>query len=91
MTSGGVLRRRSLLWSVLKIPEPSGRWLRSSVFSREGNSVNKEQPCHTDITPAIPRIDVNDLLGRGRELIIVHKNAEYRLRLTRNDKLILTK
>lgn len=53
--------------------------------------MNKEQPCHTDITPAIPRIDVNDLLGRGRELIIVHKNAEYRLRLTRNDKLILTK
>jgi hemin uptake protein HemP len=53
--------------------------------------VSKEQPCHADSTPPIPRIDINDLLGRGRELIIVHKNAEYRLRLTRNDKLILTK
>ena len=53
--------------------------------------MHKEQPCHTDTTPSIPRINVNDLLGHGRELIIVHKNAEYRLRLTRNDKLILTK
>ena len=32
-----------------------------------------------------------ELLGSSRELILVHRDAEYRLRLTRNDKLILTK
>ena len=56
--------------------------------------MNKEPPCHTAVTPsfaAVPRIDINDLLGDSRELILVHGNAEYRLRLTRNDKLILTK
>jgi hemin uptake protein HemP len=31
------------------------------------------------------------LLGRGRELVIEHAGQEYHLRLTRNDKLILTK
>ena len=39
----------------------------------------------------VPRLDVRTLLGGGRELILVHNEAEYRLRLTANDKLILTK
>ncbi|MEA3193157.1 MAG: Hemin uptake protein hemP [Betaproteobacteria bacterium] len=30
------------------------------------------------------------LLGPSRELVIVHNGREYRLRLTQNDKLILT-
>jgi hemin uptake protein HemP len=30
------------------------------------------------------------LLGASRELVIVHNGREYRLRLTQNDKLILT-
>ncbi len=37
------------------------------------------------------RIDSLRLLGGGRELVIEHSGQEYRLRLTRNDKLILTK
>ncbi len=37
------------------------------------------------------RIDSLGLLGGGRELVIDHAGQEYRLRLTRNDKLILTK
>jgi len=32
-----------------------------------------------------------ELLGGGRELIIVHAGEEYRLRITSNEKLILTK
>jgi hemin uptake protein HemP len=36
------------------------------------------------------RISIEALLGAGRELIIVHNGREYRLRLTRNGKLILT-
>ena len=41
--------------------------------------------------PAVPRIDAAALLAAGREIILVHKETEYRLRLTSNDKLILTK
>jgi hemin uptake protein HemP len=45
--------------------------------------------------PAAPlhaaRISSGVLLGRGRELVIEHAGQEYHLRLTRNDKLILTK
>jgi len=37
------------------------------------------------------RIDSTALFTSGREVIVVHKDAEYRLRLTSNDKLILTK
>jgi hemin uptake protein HemP len=32
-----------------------------------------------------------DLFGNARELVIVHGAEEYRLRITRADKLILTK
>lgn len=37
------------------------------------------------------RIDSHRLLAGSRELVIEHAGQEYRLRLTRNDKLILTK
>lgn len=42
-------------------------------------------------TPGPGRIDSQELLRNGRELIIAHQGEEYRLRLTRQDKLILTK
>lgn len=42
-------------------------------------------------TAAIPRISSQLLLDGGRELVIQHQGGEYHLRLTRNDKLILTK
>jgi len=56
--------------------------------------VNAPQPNRT--TPSSPppsaqRIDSRRLLAGGRELVIDHAGQEYRLRLTRNDKLILTK
>jgi hemin uptake protein HemP len=41
--------------------------------------------------PATPVIDVRELLCGGREAIIVHAGERYRLRVTANDKLILTK
>ena len=37
------------------------------------------------------RIDSASLLQGTRELLIAHAGEDYRLRLTRNDKLILTK
>jgi hemin uptake protein HemP len=41
--------------------------------------------------PKPRRVRIEDLLGGGRELIIEHRNEEYRLRMTSNSKLILTK
>ena len=38
-----------------------------------------------------PRIASQRLLDGSRELVIEHGGSEYHLRLTRNDKLILTK
>ena len=40
---------------------------------------------------ARPRIDSKDLFVNGSELIILHNDEEYHLRITRNEKLILTK
>lgn len=37
------------------------------------------------------RIDSRRLMSGANELVIEHAGQEYRLRLTRNDKLILTK
>lgn len=36
-------------------------------------------------------IDSRELLGDSQEVVIFHQGAEYRLRRTRLDKLILTK
>lgn len=43
------------------------------------------------VTTAARRIESKNLLDGSRELVIEHQGAEYHLRLTRNDKLILTK
>lgn len=37
------------------------------------------------------RMDVRELLGEERELILIHAGEQYRLRITANGKLILTK
>ncbi|MGN6236368.1 hemin uptake protein HemP [Dyella sp.] len=39
----------------------------------------------------IRTLSSDELLAGGRELVIRHQGGEYVLRLTRNDKLILTK
>jgi hemin uptake protein HemP len=45
-----------------------------------------------DGTPQLParRVTSESLLGQRKELVIVHNGREYRLRLTRNGRLILT-
>jgi hemin uptake protein HemP len=42
-------------------------------------------------SPPVKRIAVSDLIGGGREAVLLHDGEEYRLRLTSNGKLILTK
>lgn len=41
--------------------------------------------------PSVRRTSSQSLLEGSRELVIEHEGNEYHLRLTRNDKLILTK
>ena len=41
--------------------------------------------------PPPKRIAIRDLLDGGREAVLLHDGTEYRLRLTSNGKLILTK
>ena len=38
-----------------------------------------------------PRIDADYLFQGNTEIVIVHQNEEYHLRITKNGKLILTK
>lgn len=38
-----------------------------------------------------PRLHSTELFGKAREIVIEHAGEEYRLRLTRQGKLILTK
>jgi hemin uptake protein HemP len=40
---------------------------------------------------ACPRFDIATMLGEWREAILVHNGEAYRLRVTANNKLILTK
>jgi hemin uptake protein HemP len=58
--------------------------------------LNLASPCSTVpnvsvLTEKKPRIDSNNLFQGKTEIIIVHQNEEYNLRITRNGKLILTK
>ena len=48
-------------------------------------------PPTPDLVAPAPMMDSQALLRGGRELLIVHGDQLYRLRHTRNDKLILTK
>jgi hemin uptake protein HemP len=47
-------------------------------------------PLQEATLPAPARVTSETLLGARKELVIVHKGREYHLRLTQNDKLILT-
>ncbi len=57
--------------------------------------MNDKRVSGSAATPASPaprrRLESSALLGRDTELIIAHGGEEYRLRLTRQGKLILTK
>ena len=51
----------------------------------------KPVPQATSSGHRTPTIDIRDLIDGGREAIIVHAGEAYRLRVTANNKLILTK
>jgi len=53
----------------------------------------KPNPSPSDEVGAKPprKMSSSELFGQAREIVIVHAGSEYRLRVTSNDKLILTK
>ncbi len=58
------------------------------------SSSSMRQAVPPPVLSAIPtarHITSQSLLDGARELVIQHQGSEYHLRLTRNDKLILTK
>lgn len=49
------------------------------------------QPVSANTSVQARHVSSQSLLDGARELVIQHQGSEYHLRLTRNDKLILTK
>jgi hemin uptake protein HemP len=66
-----------LLWNEYKL-ETTVQSLQPPPAPDEGKSTARE-------------IDVATLIGPGREVVLVHRGERYRLRVTANGKLILTK
>jgi hemin uptake protein HemP len=62
------------------------------IASKSNDCKNSPSPeVDRDEKAAPPRYKVSDLLGEAREAILEHGGEEYRLRITANRKLILTK
>ena len=61
-------------------------------YPMDSHDTPKSEPVPVKDKPlsATLRLDSAALFGMSRELIIEHNGREYRLRLTQNDKLILT-
>ena len=51
----------------------------------------RKQPGLAAAIRPVRRIEVHDLMAGAREAVLLHSDEEYRLRLTSNGKLILTK
>lgn len=62
----------------------------STIELQSNRNATANRPAATEAT-AQRRVDSRLLLRESRELVIEHQGQEYRLRRTRNDKLILTK
>jgi hemin uptake protein HemP len=54
-------------------------------------SANVAQKNAASTLPRLPVIDTAALFGQGQEIRIIHHGTEYRLRITKQGKLILTK
>jgi hemin uptake protein HemP len=60
------------------------------IVTVNSNMNTEQKPRVSEPQRAPQRVASASLLGANRELVIVHNGREYRLRLTQNDKLILT-
>ncbi|MDR3526298.1 MAG: hemin uptake protein HemP [Rhizomicrobium sp.] len=51
----------------------------------------RTKPARDGTSRSAPRLAASSVLQGTREVILIHGSEEYRLKLTSNDKLILTK
>ncbi|WP_150286930.1 hemin uptake protein HemP [Rhabdaerophilum calidifontis] len=68
--------------------------MQNSPNDDKGFAATGRPPVGSPLPPASgtgAAIDVRALLGPAREAILVHNGEHYRLRVTANNKLILTK
>jgi hemin uptake protein HemP len=56
-----------------------------------GRPRRSSEPSSAPTPEDCPVIAVDELLQKKREAVLVHNGVRYRLRVTSNDKLILTK
>ena len=59
--------------------------------SKNDAQAHPPHPARRAEKASAPRYKVSDLLGSGDEAVLEHGGEEYRLRITSNRKLILTK
>ena len=62
-----------------------------SLLNAIENFDEKSSPSQTNIVPSIKKINALDLIGSSNTAIISLGSQDYILRLTRHNKLILTK
>lgn len=55
-----------------------------------GSEPERSRPGQNALAGALPRYTAEQLFAGARQLVIVHGDREYRLRLTAANKLILT-
>jgi len=60
------------------------------VTNIDKDDANRSIP-HTTTGGSVRRVLLSAIMDGDREIIICHQNDEYRLRLTSNNKLLLTK
>ena len=59
--------------------------------SMQGAAGGRTDAAQNAPTAEMRQFDIRDLLGDAREAVLIHGGERYRLRITMNDKLILTK
>ena len=65
---------------------------RDRVLMMSRDDAEQAMPKHAPTAPKlVRRLKVSDLLAGEREAILEHDGQDYRLRITANGKLILTK
>jgi hemin uptake protein HemP len=71
--------------------EPSGYFLGDLNMNKTAHRTLESAADLAGSPPHARRVESAMLFERGREVVIVHHGQEYRLRITKSDKLILTK
>jgi len=64
---------------------------RDRVLIMSRDDAEQATPKHMPAVPKVRRLKVSELLAGEREVILEHDGQDYRLRITANGKLILTK